>query len=115
MFTNLFTVAPYGRFQYFNENVRELPLQKNYAANKSKSVAWFVSNCGTRNNRLGYAKELGKYIEVDIYGTCGTKHCPRSQASDCFKMLDTYRFYLSFENSNCKDYITEKFFQNGLR
>ena len=35
--------------------------------------------------------------------------------SRCFRMLDTdYKFYLAFENSNCKDYITEKFFVNGL-
>lgn len=34
---------------------------------------------------------------------------------ECFEMLKKdYKFYLSFENSNCKEYITEKFFVNGL-
>ena len=34
---------------------------------------------------------------------------------DCFNVLDTdYKFYLAFENSNCIDYITEKFYVNGL-
>ena len=36
----------------------------NVAANKTKAVAWFVSNCGARNGRLAYAKELQKYIQV---------------------------------------------------
>ena len=111
----IFIVAPYERWQYYNEHTKQLPLTRNYAANKTRSVAWFVSNCGARNGRLKYAKELGKFIEVDIYGSCGTKQCPRSKSNDCFKMLEKdYRFYLAFENSNCKDYITEKFFVNGL-
>ena len=67
-----------------------------------------------RNGRLEYARELSKYISVDIYGSCSNKTCPRTN-SKCFSMLDTdYKFYLAFENSNCRDYITEKFFVNGL-
>lgn len=78
-------------------------------------VAWFVSNCHPRNQRMHYARELSKYIQVDIYGACGSLRCPRSQSQTCFDMLDEdYKFYLAFENSNCKDYITEKFFVNGL-
>ena len=42
--------------------------QRNYALGKTKKVAWFVSNCGARNKRLEYARELSKHIEVDIYG-----------------------------------------------
>ena len=52
--------------QYYNENVRRNPSMRgvNFAANKTKAVAWFVSNCGARNGRLAYAKELQKYIQV---------------------------------------------------
>ena len=108
-------VAPYERWQYYNENVRSLDQNRDYALNKTKAVAWFVSNCGARNGRLNYAKELSKYIQVDIYGACGSKRCPRTQSNNCFDMLNRdYKFYLAFENSNCRDYITEKFFVNGL-
>lgn len=108
-------VAPYEKFQYYNTSIKTLPLTKNYATGKTKKVAWFVSNCGARNGRRQLADELGKYIQVDIYGACGSYSCPRNKANDCFKMLSKeYKFYLSFENSNCRDYITEKFFVNGL-
>lgn len=52
---------------------------------------------------------------MDIYGKCGTMKCTRSEADKCYEMLNNdYKFYLAFENSNCKNYITEKFFFNGL-
>lgn len=47
------------------------------------------------------------YFQVDIYGACGT----RISLKDLSERLNKdYLFYLSFENSFCKDYITEKFF-----
>lgn len=47
--------------------------------------------------------------------SCGPHHCPRNKASKCFEMLNRdYKFYLAFENSNCRSYITEKFYVNGL-
>jgi len=106
-------VTPYEKWVYYDQNVKAIEQNFNYAENKTKKVAWFVSNCGARNGRLQYARELSKYISVDIYGSCGNLSCPRTER--CFKLLDTeYKFYLAFENSNCKDYITEKFFVNGL-
>jgi len=36
----------------------------NYAAGKTKLVAWFVSNCHAGNERLRYAGELSRYIQV---------------------------------------------------
>lgn len=109
-------VAPYEKFVPYNDKILTLPQNRSYATGKTKQVAWFVSNCGGRNGRREYAAELAKYISVDIYGACGTLKCPRHSAERCFEMLNKdYKFYLAFENSNCRDYITEKFFVNGLQ
>lgn len=108
-------VTPYEKFVLFDPLVKTIKRDFDYAQNKTKMVAWFVSNCRTVNGRLEYAKQLGEYIQVDIYGMCGPLSCPRHKSEQCYQMLDNdYRFYLAFENSNCKDYITEKFF-NALR
>ncbi|XP_053201501.1 glycoprotein 3-alpha-L-fucosyltransferase A-like [Panonychus citri] len=108
-------VAPYEKFVYYDPEVKTKLQSINYAQGKTKKVAWFVSNCSARNKRLEYAKELSKYIDVDIFGRCGKLSCSRKNADECFEMLDKdYKFYLSFENSNCRDYITEKFYSNGL-
>ncbi|XP_067669553.1 glycoprotein 3-alpha-L-fucosyltransferase A-like [Haliotis asinina] len=107
-------VAPYERWLRF-DNASSITRTRNYAKGKSKMAAMFVSNCAASNGRLEYAKELKQYVEVDIYGYCGDKQCARNNAKTCFGMLNKdYKFYLAFENANCRDYITEKFFVNGL-
>lgn len=63
-------VAPYEKWEYFDPRVKQLEQDRNYAFNKTKKVAWFVSNCNARNNRLQYANELGKHIEVSGRGDC---------------------------------------------
>ncbi|XP_037791069.1 glycoprotein 3-alpha-L-fucosyltransferase A-like [Penaeus monodon] len=84
----------------------------NYAVGKTKMAAWFVSNCKTDSSRSRLAKTLQKYINVDVYGHCGPFQCSRSRSANCYSLLERdYKFYLSFENSLCKDYITEKFFK----
>lgn len=73
-------------------------------------MAWFVSNCGAPSGRGDYVTELKKYVDVDIYGGCGTMSCSKSE--DCNGLLERkYKFYLAFENSICKDYATEKFWE----
>ncbi|XP_042872463.1 alpha-(1,3)-fucosyltransferase C-like isoform X1 [Penaeus japonicus] len=105
-------VNPYNRVYR-----RRQPLQiaRNYTEGKTKMAAWFVSNCNTIGGRESLVKTLQKWIGVDIYGGCGPFKCERKQQSECHRILnETYKFYLSFENSLCQDYVTEKFF-NILR
>ncbi|XP_023320067.1 alpha-(1,3)-fucosyltransferase C [Eurytemora carolleeae] len=85
---------------------------KHLAEGKNKSAAWFVSHCATQARRELYAKKLNKHMDVDIYGKCGKFKCPRTNEDKCYKdMAKNYKFYLSFENSVCEDYITEKFYR----
>lgn len=89
--------------------------QRTFNTKKTKLVAWMVSKCNTYSRREKYVKELRKYIPVDIYGKCGKLKCQPddllSSHPKCYKMLESnYKFYLSFENSLCRDYVTEKFF-----
>lgn len=108
-------VLPFGRWAYYNPKVTQVnQFRRNYAENKTKQVAMFVSRCDTDNGRLLYAKTLGRYITVDVYGACGESETVESD--DFLEMLDRdYKFYLAFENSNCMDYVTEKLFVNGLQ
>lgn len=78
---------------------------------KTKLVAWMVSNCQSKSQREKYANALGKYVPVDIYGDCSPLRCDRDDMGRCYAMLEQeYKFYLSFENSFCDDYATEKLY-----
>ena len=81
----------------------------NYAAKKKHLVAWFVSNCETQSRRETYVQLLGKHIDVHKHGCGGKYNCPKRKRKVCDRRLnDDYKFYLSFENSLCRDYVTEK-------
>ncbi|XP_076347597.1 alpha-(1,3)-fucosyltransferase C-like [Tachypleus tridentatus] len=105
-------VTPYGHVQKTtNRSVTLEPVSRDHASNKTKMVVWFVSNCKTVGNREGYVSELKQYVPVDVYGLCGEKSCQPRMSKVCYNdVAREYRFYLSFENSICQDYVTEKFF-----
>ena len=87
-------------------------MKANFAQGRSKLVAWFVSHCQAKSKRLEYVRHLQNYIDVDIYGKCGNRKCGsfwNESNLECLIMLKKeYKFYLSFENSLCEDYVTEK-------
>lgn len=80
---------------------------------KTKAGTWFVSNCETPNQREIYTTKLNyellKYqLKIDIYGQCSGLKCSKDNKT-CPKIIESdYFFYLAFENSMFKDYVTEK-------
>jgi alpha-1,3-fucosyltransferase len=89
---------------------------------KRASILWFTSNPGSVGKRDDYVLEMAKYIDIDIYGKsseyknkfpnykqdpCINKHDDAKET--CYMSLfESYKFYLSFENSLCNGYISEK-------
>ena len=84
-------------------------VERDFHLNRTEFAAALISNCGRNSRRLEYIKELQKHIVVDVYCKCGNKKCP--EQGDCKQLIAMkYKYYFAFENSICKDYITEKFF-----
>eukprot|EP01112_Ceratiomyxa_fruticulosa_P010385 TRINITY_DN2748_c0_g1_i1.p1 TRINITY_DN2748_c0_g1~~TRINITY_DN2748_c0_g1_i1.p1 ORF type:complete len:392 (+),score=75.01 TRINITY_DN2748_c0_g1_i1:110-1177(+) len=75
---------------------------------RDKLVVLVVSNCAaTLNKRLEYVKELMNYIKVDSYGKC-LHNTDFPDDGGKLGVLNQYKFYLAFENSNYVDYVSEK-------
>ncbi|KAM7542815.1 hypothetical protein Aperf_G00000004747 [Anoplocephala perfoliata] len=88
-------------------------LLPSYHYGRRRMIAWMVSNGQANNNRDSFAYMLSIYIQVDVYGTYSMQTPP---GRDPFQWMSTqYKFYLAFENSNCRYYITEKATSNALR
>ena len=54
-----------------------------------------------------------RHIRIDIIGGCAkTKEmqnaCPRFECDEG-QFINRYPFFMALENSNCKDYVTEKY------
>ena len=116
------------------------PGKGNMAEGKVGLAVQFVSNCRTYSRLEAYVRELRRYVPVDIYGKCGEFKCSGDKSDvkesssiirgnksisgkaitsnsnnrgawDCHQQVATkYKFFLAFEDSFCKDFVTEKFF-----
>jgi hypothetical protein len=96
------------------------------AKNKTKDVVWMSSNCFTPSQREKFAVELRNYgVGVVNLGICSalerndTPNSINNYSSNGRPNHDeeikNYLFYGAFENSLCKDYVTEKVFSNFKR
>ena len=85
---------------------------RDYLAGRTGMAAILVSNCWSPG-RMEWIKKMQQYIDVKVYGSCGSE-CSRSERHECMAKLKKYKFYLSFENTYCRDYITEKIVSNAF-
>ena len=94
-----------------------LPQMTYNRSSNEAMIAWVVTHCRTEGKREMYVKSLRRFINIDIFGHCG-KRCYKGKKENgaaCQKKLaetGVYKFYLSFENSACHNYITEKVYHS---
>lgn len=88
--------------------------------NDMNSIALYVAS-NPISYRDDYVSELMEYINVDSVGKClnnktiagisrGTEGQGESRYPDLTSLIRNYKFYLAFENSCSRDYVTEKVF-----
>lgn len=109
--------VPYGRTVKLSTPFKDQSLLNEKLEKKKKLLGIMISDCGSHNNRLNYVRELKKVLgnNLEIIGKClngNQTACPGHFRKDC-DLLENYKFYLSFENSNCRQYLTEKIFWNA--
>ena len=85
---------------------------------KTGLITWHRSICSRTSLRDDFVKELSKYVNVTVVGSCkkGYKNPHRIKWGDAAKLdtenqLNGYKFYLALENTYCQDYITEKLYK----
>ncbi|PIK59688.1 fut-1 [Apostichopus japonicus] len=104
-------VAPFGEYIPFKEGIIMKKVNITSKSQSKKMVAWISSHCNPNAwNRTTFVHDLARLIPIDMYGACGTKeHLPHGSSATA--LLQTYKFYIAFEDSGCSEYITEKFWQ----
>uniref|UniRef100_A0A8C6T1V3 Fucosyltransferase n=1 Tax=Neogobius melanostomus TaxID=47308 RepID=A0A8C6T1V3_9GOBI len=73
---------------------------------RPRLVAWVISNWSDSQARVAFYHELQRYVHIDVYGQVGLPLASGSES--VIRVVSRYQFYLSFENSQHTDYITEK-------
>lgn len=82
------------------------------ALNRSFLACWVVSKSKPNQTRVDVYQSLKKYIPIHVYGKWKNKPLPDDRL---LPTISNCLFYLSFENSEAKDYISEKLWRNAFQ
>lgn len=99
--------APYGELEAREDGGQPV---ESVSSNKTFFACWMVSNYRSGHARNKVYEELKKYIPIQVYGRWVGN---RISGDKLMPTLQKCYFYLAFENSNYKDYITEKLWRNS--
>lgn len=88
--------------------MKQTTSKRNIFREKTKGITGRISNCKDQGKRYRLIRELQKYFDIEMYGGCYNNSC---YGENCSHDLHKYKFYLSFENARCKDYVTEKYWE----
>lgn len=80
-------------------------------------LAFFISNCDAKNNRLAFIRELVKHLPPGAYHSFGqclhnadvpAELKDKNRYREKARVFEQYKFALAIENANDVDYVTEK-------
>ena len=100
-------VLAYGVILPGRDDANVFNPNKDYLAGRDKMAVAVISNC--YKSRMNCIRELKKYIFLSKYLVDVASH-----AEIVLIIFQSISLFLSFENCLCKDYVTEKFYHNGL-
>lgn len=112
--------TPYYRIKPLEPLERSMPAKRDYAAQKSKLI-FGISSDFCEGYRTALVLRIKELTEFDFYGKCGRKfsesvklpECKRG-TKECHSLFASYKFVFAVENSFCDEYVTEKYYRNGL-
>ena len=86
---------------------------------KKRDVLGIISNCKSKK-RINLAEKIAEGLNsiknhsVNLQGGC-FENTMRGRWWRFDDLIRNYKFFFAFENSDCKDYVTEKFFHHGIQ